>query len=116
MTCGDNKTDCLTCIDGYLWYDWDHTCYEEIDWNFPFVSSAVLIIIFVWMVDCCFRDTNILHAVVFFLSFVEDACMVMLVYIFAMGDVPGDRSLALASIIFHLLLNFGFIFIHAKGI
>lgn len=116
MTCGDNKTDCLTCIDGYLWYDWDHTCYEQIDWNFPFISSAVIVIVFVWMIDCCFRDTNILHSVVFFLGFVEDACMIMLVYIFANGGVPGDRSLAFVSIIFHLLLNFGFIFIHNKGI
>lgn len=96
LTCGDNKTDCLTCEETpikYLWYEGDHTCYEEIIWYFPFVGAAFLIIFLVWLVDCCFSETNILHSIVFFLCFVEDACMGYLFWKFLNNEVPGDRSL-----------------------
>ena len=79
MTCGQNATDCLTCLPGNLLYDVDHTCYQEIFWYFPFVISSFLVILLVWLVDCLWRDTNILHSVIFFLAFIEDGAMAMIV-------------------------------------
>jgi hypothetical protein len=112
LTCGDNGTDCMTCIDGYLWYDVDHTCYEEIIWNFPFASACGVLIILVWMVDCCFNETNILHSLVYFLSLLEDVVIVYLLYKWYLDEVPGDRTVAFVSFISHASLNFLYMFVH----
>jgi hypothetical protein len=115
-TCEFNATDCLSCVDKYLYYDVDHTCYEEIIWYFPFIGTAVVMILFTWMADCCARETDILHSLVYFLGYLENATMGYLAYKWVIGEVPGDRSLAQASFAFHLLLNWVFVFIHCRGI
>jgi hypothetical protein len=68
------------------------------------------------MADCCYKETNTLCSVIYFLSFVEDLAIAYYIYMFILNEVPGDRSLALSSFAFHFLLNFAFIFIHLKGI
>ena len=56
-TCGDNSTDCVTCAPGYLLYEVDHTCYEEIHWYFPFLGASLFIFLIVSFADCCY-DSN----------------------------------------------------------
>ena len=86
-TCDMNTTDCITCIDKYLFYDFDHTCYEEIIWYFPFIGGCLVLIIFTWMADCCYRETNILHSLVYFLAYLENGIMGYLGYKFYLGEV-----------------------------
>ena len=111
-TCGDNSTDCLSCIEGYMWYDLDHTCYEIIEWPFPFACAAAFFILFCWMVDCCYRETNILHSLVYFLGYLEDIVIGYWLYKFYLGEVTGDRMIAFISFGSHVSLNFIFIFVH----
>ena len=104
------------CTEGYLLYDVDNTCYEEIIWPFPYLICAFLAIIISWIADCYHRATNILHASVWFLSFIEVAAMLHLLSMQISGAAPGDRSLFASSVGLHFLLNFIFAMVHLKSI
>ena len=80
VTCQMNSTDCRSCPPGYLLYDVDHTCYEEIIWYFPFLGAAVVFFTLVLFVDCCCRSTNFLHSLLFFLSLLEDGVIGFLIW------------------------------------
>jgi hypothetical protein len=75
-----NKTDCTTCVEGYLLYDVDHTCYESIEWYFPFLCLTAFFVIFSWVSDCCYRETNIMHSLIYFLSYLEVGLIFALSY------------------------------------
>jgi len=115
-TCDKNKTDCITCTEGYLLYDVEHSCYEVIYWYFPFLGAAVFFMMLSWVADCCDRATNILHSVLYFLSYLEVALMGLLGYYYAIGDVKGDRNLTMAAFASHILLNLLFVVVHLKSI
>lgn len=115
-TCQKNSTDCLTCIDKFLYYENDHSCWPEITWYFPFLGATLFFIVLSWLADCCYRQTNILHCLVYFLSYVEMAIIAYLIYIYYLGEVKGDRSLTMASFAMQLVLNLIFIVVHTKGI
>jgi hypothetical protein len=114
VTCEMNATDCRSCPPGFLLYDIDHTCYEEIIWFFPFLGAAVVCFIVVLFVDCCCKSTNFLHSLLFFLALLEDAVVGFLIYMWIIGEVEGDRSLTLLSLSVHCLLNIIFMIVHLK--
>lgn len=66
--------------------------------------------------DCFAKDTNFLHALLFFLCFIENAVFGYLIYLYYIGEVLGDRSLTLTSLVVSAFLNFIFIIIHQKKI
>lgn len=80
------------------------------------MGLAILSVLFVWAADCYFRETNTLYSALYFLSIIEDLSIAYYLYMFVLGNVPGERDLALSSFAFHLVLNFAFIFIHLRGI
>lgn len=49
----------------------DSTCYEEILWNFPFLSAAGVFFLIVMATDCWKSQTDFLHSLLFFYSFLE---------------------------------------------
>lgn len=71
VTCGNAAGDCLTCAKTYLHYDGDNTCYKEIFYYFPYLCTAAGLIVFVFLVDCCMDQTNVLPSLVPLLSIVE---------------------------------------------
>ena len=113
-TCSYDPNICDTCAQGYELYEVNRTCYEEISYPWPFISAGVLIFIFVLIVDCCRRSTNFLHSILYFYSFLEDACWAFMLYLYATGEVEGDRTLSMASLGSFVLLNLVFIVVHAK--
>lgn len=106
----------MSCVQGYLLYDVDHTCYEQINWYFPFLILTIAALVVCWVADCLERSTNILHSMLWWLSFCEDILMVILVGMYANGQVKGDRSLSMAAFMVHILLNLCFVVIHQKAI
>ena len=59
-TCTINATYCETCIPGYILYEKDRTCYEIINWPFPFLFAASFFFLLVLCVDCFRKSTNFL--------------------------------------------------------
>jgi hypothetical protein len=102
----------MSCVQGYLLYDVDHTCYEQINWYFPFLILTIAALVVCWVADCLERSTNILHSMLWWLAFCEDILMVILVGMYANGQVKGDRSLSMAAFMVHILLNLCFVVIH----
>lgn len=77
---------------------------------------CIILILFTWAADTMFRETETLHSVLYFLSLLEDATIGYYLYMYILGKVPGDRSLALSSFAFLAVLNIAYIFIHLRGI
>ena len=113
-TCGTSATDCTTCIEGYIHYDKDNTCYKDIRWPFPFLILAFISFIIVLIVDWYKPATNFLHSVLYSLSVLEICCWCVLFGLAGAGEVQGDRSLALFSFILQILLNLVFIPVHIR--
>jgi len=114
LTCGRNATECVTCPTGYLFYDVESTCYEEINWYFPFLAAALFFFILVLIVDCVKKSTNFLHSILFFLAILENGTWAMMWYLYVIGRVDGDRSISAVSCGIFVLLNLIFIPVHKK--
>ena len=113
-TCGATATECLTCPQGYLLYEVDNTCYEEINYVFPFLGTAVLMFLVVLITDCVKRSTNFLHSILFFFSFLEVGAWGYLIYLWAVGRVEGNRQLTMVSLGVQVLINLVFCAVHYK--
>lgn len=97
-------------------YEVDNTCYEAINWYFPFIIAMIFFSIISWIADCCDRSTDIMHSMMYFLGFLEVGLIFVLLYMGSIGKVSGDRSLALVSFAMFFLLNLIFMVIHQKSI
>ena len=98
QNCGDNSTDCLDCYPGYIHYELEHTCYEEINWTFPFLQASIVAFIIVFIADCVKKNTDFLQSLLFFLTWCELAVVIYLVTMWQRGEVEGDRSLTVISL------------------
>lgn len=76
--------------------------------------GASFFFLLVLCVDCFRKSTNFLQALLFFLSFLEVGVWAMLVYLWIIGKVEGQRNLSIVSLGVQILLNIVFIPIHAK--
>lgn len=114
QNCGDNSTDCLDCYPGDIFYEPDHTCYEEIIWYFPFLAASVGCFLIVFIVDCVKRSTDFLPSLLFLLSWCEDGVLIYLLWMWVQGEVEGDRSLTVISLGVEVLLNLCFMAVHCK--
>lgn len=114
VTCSYDPNICDKCAQGWELYKVNRTCYETIFWPWPFAAAGVLIFILVLLVDCCWKSTNFLHSILFFYSFLEDACWGFMLYLYFTGEVEGDRSLSVVSLGSHLFLNLVFVVVHCK--
>lgn len=85
QTCGENATQCLTCIPGFLLYGLDSSCYEDITWYFPFLAAAGFFGLVVLITDCIKSSTNFLHSYIFFLAWIECGVIGFLVYLYLLG-------------------------------
>mmetsp|Transcript_592 Transcript_592/g.676 ORF Transcript_592/g.676 Transcript_592/m.676 type:complete len:153 (-) Transcript_592:270-728(-) len=112
--CTRTPLTCTTCSAGYLFYDIENTCYEEINYPFPFLAMAVLFFLLVLCVDCIKKSTNFLHSLIFFLSYLEIGVWGFLIYLYMIDEVKGDRSLSVVSMGAQVLLNLFFIPVHKK--
>jgi hypothetical protein len=112
--CGDNSTDCLTCFVGYIYFEEEHSCYEEIIWYFPFLGASVVCFLIVFIVDCCKRSTDFLQSLLFLLCWCEDGVLGYLLWMWWQGEVEGDRSLTVISLGVEVLLNLCFMAVHCK--
>ena len=113
-TCGTSATQCLSCAPGWRLYEVDDTCWEVVDWAWPFVTMAAVLVGFVLVVDCCKRSTNFLHSILFFYSLLEDAVWCCCLYLYFTGSVKGSRPLSCLSFGAHVLLNLIFAVVHGK--
>jgi hypothetical protein len=68
-------------------YPVDATCYEQVNWPFPFLTVAAIALITIGIVDYCHPDTEFLHSAVFFLSFLELPCWIGLLILGTGGHV-----------------------------
>jgi hypothetical protein len=112
-TCGSSATECTSCPSGWLLYEKESTCYEEINWMFPFFMAAGAFFVVSVISELIVRSTNLLHSVAAFLGLVEVAVWGYLGYLFWLGKVEGDRSLSMVSLGVHVMLNLFFIPVHA---
>jgi len=60
----------------------ENTCYEEIEYQFPFLVGGAFFLILVLCIDLVKRSTNFLHSLIFFLSFLELGVWAFLIYLF----------------------------------
>jgi hypothetical protein len=91
QNCRDNSTDCIDCYPGFIHYEEENICYEDIIWYFPFLQAAGVCFIFVFTVDYYKRQTNFLHALLYFLSWVENAVIFYLIILYRKREIGGNR-------------------------
>lgn len=113
-TCGTSATQCLSCIDKFILFEDEYTCYVEINWYFPYVSLAVFFFLFVILVDCCAESTNVMHSYLPFACLLEVGVWGALIWLYLNDEVEGERILSFVSFTSHLALNILFTFIHFR--
>jgi len=104
----------LTCKPGYIYWAEDNTCYQEINWAFPFLILAALSFLTVLITDCIKKQTDFLHSTLFFLSFCEVGTWIALILLYVAREVKGDRSKSLVAFMFQLILNLVFMPVHCR--